>query len=328
MQITELRADDARTIAEVVQLRNAAIKVDSPWEHPMTATVQVGAMRYGWDEEPPRCYVGHDAGRLAAYGELSVSERDNTHLAWVDLIVHPDCRRQGLGSRLLRSLMDEARGCGRTSAAAAGWEGTACRKFADAHGFELKSQAINRRQYLAEVDRSELSRLYDEATAHAASYELLRIAGPTPPDLLDAVAELTGSINDAPQDDLDIEDEVFTAERVQAHERANEGRRTRWYRLVARHRDTGVLAGHSVVAVEAERPEIGHQHDTSVVRAHRGHRLGLLLKTGMLRWLEEVEPQLRTVDTWNTESNGPMIAVNERLGYRVLGRALEFQRPL
>ena len=115
---------------------------------------------------------------------------------------------------------------------------------------------------------------------------------------------------------------------VRAYEQANEGRRTRGYRLLARHRGTGALAGHTVVAVEAERPEIGHQHDTSVVREHRGHRLGLLLKTGMLRWLGEVEPQLRTVDTWNTETNGPMIAVNERLSYRMLGRALEFQRPL
>ena len=323
-----MSADDARTVADVVQLRNAAIKVDSPWEHPMTATVQVGAMRHGWDEEPPRCYVGHQGERLVVYGELSVSDRDNTQLAWVDVMVHPDSRRQGLGSVMVRHLMDEARRVGRTSALTGAWESRASRGFAEAHEFALKSQAISRRQYLDEVDRAELARVYDEAAAHATSYELLRLPGPTPPDLLDAVAELTGAINDAPLDDLEVEDEVFTAERVRDYERANEGRQTRWYRLVARHRDTGVLAGHSVVAVEAERPEIGNQHDTSVLREHRGHRLGLLLKTGMLGWLQEVEPQLRTVDTWNTETNGPMIAINERLGYRVLGRALEFQRPL
>ena len=46
----------------------------------------------------------------------------------------------------------------------------------------------------------------------------------------------------------------------------------------------------------------------------------------MLRWLADEEPQLETVDTWNAESNGPMVAVNERLGYRVMGRELQFQR--
>jgi hypothetical protein len=48
----------------------------------------------------------------------------------------------------------------------------------------------------------------------------------------------------------------------------------------------------------------------------------------MLVWLAEIEPQLESIDTWNAESNDHMIGVNERLGYRVLGRALQFQRGL
>jgi hypothetical protein len=65
-----------------------------------------------------------------------------------------------------------------------------------------------------------------------------------------------------------------------------------------------------------------------VARAHRGHRLGLLLKTGMLLWLAEVEPQVETVDTWNAESNDHMIAVNEALAYRIMGRGAQFQKSL
>jgi hypothetical protein len=64
------------------------------------------------------------------------------------------------------------------------------------------------------------------------------------------------------------------------------------------------------------------------VRAHRGHRLGGLLKLDMLRWLADEQPQLETIDTWNAESNGHMIGVNEALGYEVIGRALAFQRRL
>jgi hypothetical protein len=65
-----------------------------------------------------------------------------------------------------------------------------------------------------------------------------------------------------------------------------------------------------------------------VARAHRGHRLGLLLKAGMLLWLAEAEPRIETVDTHNAESNNHMISVNEALGYRVMARAVEFQGPL
>jgi len=66
----------------------------------------------------------------------------------------------------------------------------------------------------------------------------------------------------------------------------------------------------------------------SVVRSHRGHRLGLLLKADMMRWLADAEPELEQLDTWNMESNTHMIAVNERLGYRVMGREMQFQRRL
>ena len=46
----------------------------------------------------------------------------------------------------------------------------------------------------------------------------------------------------------------------------------------------------------------------------------------MMRWLRDVEPDLETIGTQNAASNDHMIAVNERLGYRVLGRSVEFQR--
>ena len=97
---------------------------------------------------------------------------------------------------------------------------------------------------------------------------------------------------------------------------------------VARHRATGELAGHSVVVVDEERPQYAEQHDTSVVAAHRGHRLGLLLKADMNLWLRDVQPQITEISTWNAESNDYMIGVNEAIGYRIMGRELEFQKSL
>ena len=139
---------------------------------------------------------------------------------------------------------------------------------------------------------------------------------------------MVAAINDAPIDDLDIEDEVFPPERVRAYEDAQEARGLLIHRVFARHRETGELAGHTVVVVDSERPQLGEQEDTSVVRAHRGHRLGLLLKADMNLWLREVQPQLETIDTWNAESNSHMIALNELVGYQVMGREFEFQKSI
>ena len=95
--------------------------------------------------------------------------------------------------------------------------------------------------------------------------------------------------------------------------------------MLARHTASGEIAGVTSVIVDGETSEHAHQLDTSVVGAHRGHRLGLLLKADMVRWLAESEPELRTIDTFNAESNDHMVAVNERLGYRVMGRELQYQ---
>ena len=81
------------------------------------------------------------------------------------------------------------------------------------------------------------------------------------------MAEMTGSINDAPTDDLDIEDEVFTPERVRGYEDAQLAKGQLLFRVFARHAETGELAGHTVVTVDGERPHLADQHDTTVVRA-------------------------------------------------------------
>ena len=328
MDIREFTVDETGTVAAVVELVNAARKVDSPFSHPETVSTYSGMLRYGWDGDTPRTFAAWDSGSLAGLVQLFVSDWDNPHLAWAGFVVHPDMRRRGVGARLLEFAKEQARAMGRTSMGCDGWDIDAANGFAARHGLPRKGSAINRRQVLAAVDRQVLETLCDEAAAAAAPYDLLRIVGRTPEEMLDAVAEMTAAINDAPTDDLDIEDEIFPTERIVAYETAQQAKGNRMYRVIARRRSTGELAGHSVVAVESERPTIGDQHDTSVVRAHRGHRLGLLLKADMLRWLAEVEPGLETIDTWNAESNDHMIEVNEKLGYQVLGRELQFQISL
>lgn len=328
MDITRFGPDDAAALQAWVDISNAVQHADSPWEHGTTLLRTEARFRHGWDGEPAVPYLARVDGTVVGGGSLSISEYDNLHLAWFDVMVHPDHRRQGYGSAILSFLEDEARRLGRTSAGIGGWESDATRGFAERHGYEKKHQAINRRQYLADVDRTELDKRYDEALPYAADYVLERLRLPTPDDQLDEMAEMTSAINDAPTDDLDIEDEVFNAERIKGYEAACEARRERAYRVVARHVPTGQLAGQTVVVVESERPTLGDQHDTSVVGSHRGHRLGLLLKVDMLRWLAEAEPQVEMIDTFNAESNDHMIGVNEALGYRIMGRELAFQKSL
>ena len=78
------------------------------------------------------------------------------------------------------------------------------------------------------------------------------------------------------------------------------------------------MAAVTAVEPDPDNPEWGHQQLTAVTRPHRGHRLGLLVKTAMLDWLAEAEPRLERIVTENAAVNQHMIAINEELGYELL----------
>jgi RimJ/RimL family protein N-acetyltransferase len=324
MELVEFGPDDAAQSAAFLELTHAMDAVDCPWEPVRTSYRLEMDQRHSWEGEPGRWFVGYDGTEPVATAVIDASGYDNLELAWLTLRVVPGRRRRGYGAHTLHALEELACSMGRRLLGLDGWDTEATRGFAAACGYEQRSVEVRRIQVLA--DAPDPRPIRDEALSHAADYELLRCAGHAPEVLLPGLVDLTAAINDAPLDDLEWEDEIYSAERVRAYERAQIESGFRFRRLVARHRPSGVLAGHSVVVVDAEQPAYAEQHDTSVVRAHRGHRLGLLLKAEMMLWLAEEEPQLERVHTNNAESNRHMIAVNDRLGYRPVGRILQFQR--
>jgi GNAT superfamily N-acetyltransferase len=320
--------DDQAEVHALAALLEACRRVDAPFDHPRSVEMVLGELRYGWDLEPDAAHVALEDGTLVAHGSIYTSEWDNKDLAWLGVHVHPDHRGRGIGTQVMDYLEELAGSLGRTLLGTDAWDGSTGAAFATARGYQQKSQAIMRRQVLADIDAGHVRTLLAEAMQRAGDYELLRVRGAMPEEMLTEFCEVAASINDAPLDDLELEDDVYEPRRMRDHEQAMTNRRQCIYRVLARHRGTGELGGHTSVTVERWSPTVAHQEDTAVTPAHRGHRLGLALKADMLVWLAEEEPQLLTVDTWNTESNEHMIAINEVLGYRVLARELQFQKRL
>jgi GNAT superfamily N-acetyltransferase len=320
---------DARDVAGAVAVLEAARLVDCPHELPLTVSRFVADMQHGWDGDPGDPAVTRDAdGRVIGVLQVHLPHRDNLHAGFVEVTVDPEVRRQGLGRALLDAGIERLRADGRRLCLVECFDNPHSLTFAKSMGFDPAIVEVKRRQDLRRLDAARLDREHAATERVAADYELDRMPATIPDELMAAVVNMVSAINDAPTDDLDIEDEVFSPERQRAFETAQAAHGRRMYQLVARHRATGVLAGHTQVGVDAEHPWYGEQFDTSVLREHRGHRLGVLLKIGMLRWLAEDEPQLRVIDTWNAGSNEHMIAVNETLGYEVVATATEFQRHL
>jgi GNAT superfamily N-acetyltransferase len=317
---------DLRDLSGAVAVLEAARQNDAPHQPPMTTARLHAGITHGWDGTPVPTAVLPDAdGRVVGVLEVSLPMWDNRHIGQLDITVDPAARRRGFGRALFEAGVAQVREAGRTTIIAEGWDQPGFVAFAKAVGLERGSDEINRHQDLRGLDRAYVAEVLAEAAKHADDYELVRVPGAVPDDLVETVVELAHAINDAPTDDLDLEDEVFSAERLRAFEDSSVRLGRRPYQVVARHRETGAPAGHTVVAVDEQFPWFGYQYDTSVVRAHRGHRLGLLLKADMLDWLREQEPQLTVLSTWNAATNDHMIDVNERLGYRVVANAVAWQ---
>lgn len=320
---------DDGAVAGAVAVLEAARLADYPHQLGPTVGSFTADLGFGWHGDRPQYAVAQDAyRRVLGVLEVYLPNWDNTHLGSVLVTVDPLCRRQGIGRRLCEVGVERVRACRRTVVLADCWDQTPGMAFCKAMGFDPASEEVLRHQDVLTLDWARLDHEYAQAERHAQGYELVRLPGATPESMIASVATMMAAINDAPTDSLDIEDVVYSPRRIRDFEAAEDAHRRRTYRVIARERATGTLAGHTQVAVEGERPGYGSQYHTSVLVAHRGHRLGLCLKIDMLRWLREVEPQLRTLDTFNAASNVHMIGVNEALGYRVVAHATNWQQHL
>lgn len=317
---------DPADVAGAVAVLNASHTLDAPHLLTDTTSVFMAGLSLGWDGDPPEVAVlRDDRGRVVGVLKALLPQWDNRHLAIVDVVVDPAARRLGLGRQLLEVAVARVRAGGRTTMIVQSWDQPHAVGFAAAMGLVRASQEAQRRLDVWTLARSALDPLRVEAEQRSAGYETLRLGGPTPADLVPGLLLVVQAINDAPVDGMDIVDEVATEERLRAFESAQLAMGRRIYRVVVRHRGSGELAGHTLVCVDADHPWAGWQLDTSVLAAHRGHRLGLRLKVEMLDWLAEVEPQLRTLDTRNAASNTHMVDVNERVGFRLMASPVMWQ---
>lgn len=329
MSTVRVQPDDVDRVRAVAELWNAARVVDDPDAFPAIPEMLAGQLRYGWDLEPGECYLYYPDGSGEAIGvlELELPTRDNLHLVWGSIVVHPAHRRQGHGSAMTSEILRRAEAAGRSTI----WleaveDDPGSRKFIEGFGFRYASSDARRSQVLADVDADEIERLWCTAEKAAEDYRLERLESPAPEDVLADLAAVTAVINDAPMGELTYEHEVYDTARIRDIEAARKGRADRCYRLLARHRETGEIAGHTLVVRSPHRERSAGQGDTAVARTHRGHKLGLLLKIAMMRWIAEVEPDVQVIETYNNVDNRYMIDVNEAMGYRLSQVFATFER--
>lgn len=337
-------ADDAADFIGFAAVRNT---VEAEQRGHTGEVMTAAELLPDWKDES-RSMVGLVAkvdGRVVARGTLALPV--GAPECWGAVSVLPEFRGRGIGSALYELLEQRAREEGRstiqnqsTYPAGVGGEVIPAPTGFGSVPLDLPSTRFLRRQGFSleqvarisalplPVDTDVFSALLEEAVVAAAGYRTVSWHGRTPEEWVDSIARLrTRMSTDAPNAGIDVTD-VWTAERVRAVDDLWADSPRLALTSIVVEETTGEAVGFTELDVSTVSDRPAEQMDTLVLREHRGHRLGMLLKLANLRELTRRFPACALVETVNAEENRPMLDVNDSIGFAAASFSARWRKAL
>lgn len=269
---------------------------------------------------------------VASLEQITAVQRRSVRIP--EFHVDPPRRRRGHGAGALAALESYAQGLGHGEIVVSATEGAGevgrgpSRGFAPARDYVVGDEGRQRILDWPTV-AARLGEFEQMWTPFSAGYELVTFDVPTPaPWRAERIRLRSMMSTEAPHLNHDAEEEVWTEEILAHYEATTLGMGRDMIVTMARHEASGAVAGYSELVVPRDDPSTVFQYDTLVVRAHRGHRLGGLMKVANMRELERRGLDVTVITTFNSESNAAMIAVNESLGAVTGGARIHWRKNL
>ena len=183
--------------------------------------------------------------------------------------------------------------------------------------YGMASKLVERESLLVldQVDPTLMQQWIDRRAERAGDIRIVRWTSHAPDEHLEAFAASRTQMNDAPTDDLEVNDALITADEVRRDEAARVAMGTEVRTIMALAPD-GTSAGHTTVHVNDHRPSESWQWDTVTIPAFRGRGIGRFLKAAMWQWLRADRPDVTRLRTGNAESNDAMLSINVAMGFR------------
>lgn len=340
----------AATFRALVRIGNAAARHDTG--HDLLDQTLEEAWGF-WRDGADWTHVGFAApagGETHGVAAMTVSTQPGTSTAEFDLTVDPPHRGSGLevallraceaeaAARALRTLhtwtlhrADDARSRARI-APSTGWgaiPADAQTELLRAHGYTLeqveRTSAFDLRGSFDTVEG-----LLDEAlTAMGEDYRRVHWTERAPDAHVEAFAYAISRMStDAPQGGLDIEEQVWDADRVRRREARLVDQGLTTSVAAVEHVPSGAIVAYNELVIGGDRTGATQQYGTLVLREHRGRRLGTVVKCdNLVRWRTLVPSSPRVV-TFNAEENRPMLSINEALGFVPVSYAGAWKKAL
>ncbi len=276
-------------------------------------------------------FVAFEGNTLIGGSNLAFPLLDNQHLAYAEPLVRPGFRRRGVGTKLLNAVIETMRARRRTtliieahkpldSESSPGWS------FLRHHGFTPGILALHRVLDLP-ASAEHLEELGKAVEPHHRDYRLVTWQDRAPDEWVPGVCEIQSAFNEAPSGELELEAEVWDEERLRGGEERRRALGRSETSTIAVSSEGRVVALTEMMITDHRKGAV-FQGGTLVLPEARGHRLGMAIKVANLRRFQGTTQKATLVHSWNAEENGPMVRINDALGFRPVEHLAEMQLKL
>jgi len=262
-----------------------------------------------------------EAGSPVAYGLIELLR--DVHGRGIGSAAHAELERtaRAHGRTVLQSYVSHPEQPGPRLAAPTGFGDVPddhAARFLTHHGYGL--QQVERKSVLDLAGAQQtVAELLARARAASSDYRVVQWSGPTPEEYIDGYAWMKSRMStDAPAAGLEVDEERWDADRVRRHDARYVEASQLLFVTAAQHIETGELAAFNELMIGDDRSLATFQEDTLVLKEHRGHRLGMLVKCAALATWRDIAPESPRVITYNAEENRPMLDINEAIGFRAV----------
>ena len=291
MTITRLDPADSTAMGQWYDLMVAVTRHDLPDFPTPSRREHAARFEHPWHTLTEEALLAWDGDRVIGAASCLLPRVENLGTVYLELIVHPRHRRRGVGTGLLEEVYAAARRHHRSLIEIETVRALPGGVARDESGYRYLTNRAHQpgvtsiRSRCRVVDHAEgADATLAEAWTHADGYSLVQWRDAVPEEVIEDVAALQSRLMlDAPTGDLAVEQQLYDADRVRGQEATELGRGHRWYSTAARHDATGQIVARTKLALEADDDTHARQRITIVEPAHRGRRLGLIVKSAISR---------------------------------------------
>lgn len=257
-------------------------------------------------------------GSFIYYNECIPSYDQLKHIGTAYVLIYPQFRKKGLGTKLLQEIIKKAKDNNKTIIQTKVLTDIG-KSFCEYLSGSLAKEGTENRLYLNQIDWDKMHK-WKETEMKGVKNIKIETYHDLPEKHLKSFCEAYTEIaNDEPSGELEEQKEITPEYRRSIEQEFKNDGTTLTTKIAVNSSDS--VIGLTEILYDPDRGHRILQFMTGVIRKHRGQGIGKLLKADALFYIKKQYPEVKYIISGNANLNAPILHINNSMGYKkVLSR--------